>query len=82
MEEEENVVPSAIRPHYYRVGTPYELNKVLIEYGFDKDLFLGQAICYMFRAGKKDEQNEIEDLEKAEYYLSLKIKQLKAAVKP
>ena len=38
---------------------------------------LGQVIKYVARAGKKDKSKEIEDLEKAEFYLKRHIKNLK-----
>lgn len=38
---------------------------------------LGNTVKYVARAGKKDASKEIEDLEKAKWYLERKIKQLK-----
>lgn len=38
---------------------------------------LGQVIKYVARAGKKDKSKEIEDLEKAQFYLARHIKNLK-----
>lgn len=42
---------------------------------FDLDFFAGNVIKYVLRAGKKE--NEIEDLEKAKWYIERKISQLK-----
>ena len=41
------------------------------------DFAIGNAIKYLWRAGLKDSDNEIQDLEKAAWYIQDKIKQLK-----
>lgn len=41
------------------------------------DFSIGNAIKYLWRAGLKDSDNEIQDLEKAAWYIQDKIKQLK-----
>lgn len=38
---------------------------------------LGNAVKYIARAGKKDPSKELEDLQKAAWYLARRIKQLK-----
>ena len=38
---------------------------------------IGNAFKYLWRAGNKDKQTEIEDLEKAVWYIQDKISQLK-----
>lgn len=43
------------------------------------DFFLGNAIKYISRAGKKDPTKHIEDLEKAIWYINYEIKMLKEA---
>lgn len=43
------------------------------------DYHCGNAVKYVARAGKKDPSKEIEDLEKATWYLKRKIEKLKAA---
>lgn len=45
------------------------------------DFLLGQVCKYISRAGKKDPEKELEDLEKAEFYLKRKIEQLKEGTK-
>ena len=40
------------------------------------DFFLGQVCKYISRAGKKDPEKEIEDLQKARFYLNRKIELL------
>lgn len=41
------------------------------------DFFLGNAIKYISRAGKKDPSKHVEDLEKAIWYINYEIKLLK-----
>lgn len=40
------------------------------------DFCLGNAVKYIARAGKKDKDKEVEDLEKALWYINRRIKQL------
>ena len=51
----------------------------VIEYIEDKQLgfCLGNAIKYISRAGKKNKDKEIEDLEKAIWYINRRIMELK-----
>lgn len=51
----------------------------VIDFIEDKKLgfCLGNAVKYIARAGKKDPTKEVEDLEKARWYLERRIKQLK-----
>lgn len=65
---------SVNRPAHYTDG------KIeVIDYIEDKKLgfCLGNAIKYISRAGKKDPTKEIEDLQKAKWYIERRIKQLK-----
>lgn len=41
------------------------------------DFLLGQVVKYVSRAGKKDPAKELEDLEKARFYLDRKIETMK-----
>jgi hypothetical protein len=41
------------------------------------DFCLGNAVKYIARAGKKDPNKEIEDLEKAKWYIERRISELK-----
>lgn len=50
----------------------------VIEFIEDKK---GNAIKYICRAGKKDPQKEIEDLQKAIWYISREIKNIKRRTK-
>ena len=53
----------------------------VIEFIEDQGLgyHLGNAVKYICRAGRKDESKEVEDLEKARWYLDRRIELLKAA---
>ena len=60
--------------HYGKEGDPYETINVIE--AWDLDFCLGNAIKYISRAGKKDKSKEIEDLEKAIWYIQRRIHQL------
>lgn len=66
---------NAIRPGYYNPADPYEPRKVIRAWGFGWNL--GNALAYMARAGKKDPQKHIEDLEKAIQQLQFEVEDLK-----
>ena len=61
-------------PHYLSKGHPYECIKVMKAWGLDKDFYLGSALKYLCRAGKKDGNTLEQDLTKAIDYLQMKIK--------
>lgn len=62
-------------PQYYGGDTQYEAIKVIE--AWDLNFSLGSALKYICRAGKKDPKTEIQDLEKAKFYLELQIKKLR-----
>ena len=62
-------------PKHYGGNTPYETINVIEAWG--SDFHLGNAIKYISRAGKKDQKKEIQDLQKAIWYLKRKIEILK-----
>ena len=62
--------------HYGGADNTYEVIKVCEEWGLDKDAYLFNVVKYVARAGKKDPTKELEDLEKAAFYLDRKIKNL------
>ena len=72
MSEKQNVNNPS---HYGGANNPYETIKVIEAWGFDNDFNLGNAIKYISRSGKKG--NEIEDLEKAVWYINRRIKKLR-----
>lgn len=61
--------------HYGGVDNPYESIKVIENW--DLGFHLGNTVKYISRAGKKYPEKEIEDLEKALFYLSRRIENLK-----
>lgn len=61
-------------PAHYTDGGIETLDYILAK---RLDFLSGQVIKYVSRAGKKDPQKEIEDLEKARFYLDRKIERLK-----
>lgn len=62
--------------HYGGKHNPYEAIKVIE--AWQLDFCIGNAVKYISRAGKKDPSKEIEDLEKAAWYLQRAIDARKA----
>ena len=62
-------------PIHYGGDKPFEVIKVLEAWNLD--FHLGNVVKYVYRAGIKDVETEIEDLEKAKWYLQRKIELLK-----
>lgn len=63
--------------HYGGADNLYEVIKVLEAWGLDKDSYLFNVVKYVARAGKKDAAAELQDLEKAMYYLKRRIENKK-----
>jgi hypothetical protein len=65
-------------PTHYQFGknNDYEVIKVCEAWGLDKDAYIFNVVKYVARAGKKDQEKELEDLKKAAFYLDRKIKNL------
>ena len=61
--------------HYGGKKNPYEIIKVIEAWNLG--FRLGNVVKYIPRAGKKDPNTVIEDLEKASWYLKREIKALK-----
>lgn len=61
--------------HYGGESNVYEAIKVIEAWGLG--FRLGNTIKYIARAGKKDKDKEIQDLEKAKWYLDREIEKLK-----
>jgi hypothetical protein len=57
--------------HYGGKNNQYEAIKVINAWNYDKDFYLGNAVKYLSRAGKKDDT--IQDLKKAIWYIEQKI---------
>lgn len=60
--------------HYGGENNTYEAIKVIE--AWDLDFCLGNAVKYISRAGKKDASKELEDLNKAVWYLNRRIEQI------
>jgi len=66
---------SVNHPEYYGgEDNPYEAIKIILNCNLD--FCLGNSVKYILRAGKKNPEKEIEDLEKAKWYLQTKINEL------
>ena len=74
MIEEEKEKEAVNSPSHYSDG-----NIEVIDYIEDKNLgfCLGNAIKYISRAGKKDPNKTVEDLQKAVWYINRRIMELK-----
>ena len=62
-------------PSHYMKESGYEVIDVIDAWRLDFDL--GNAVKYIGRAGKKNPERVIEDLEKAVWYITHKINSLK-----
>ena len=60
--------------HYGGEDNVYEAIKVIDAWGLDNDFYLGNAVKYLSRAGKKDDT--VQDLKKAIWYIEKKIEKL------
>jgi len=61
--------------HYGGKDNPHEAIKVITSWGLGFNL--GNVVKYISRAGKKDPEKVIQDLEKARFYLDYEINLLK-----
>tara|TARA_E500000331_G_scaffold358184_1_gene423264 strand:- start:2989 stop:3291 length:303 start_codon:yes stop_codon:yes gene_type:complete len=66
---------SVNHPEHYLKNTGHEVIDVINAWKLNFEL--GNAIKYIARAGKKDPNKEIEDLEKAMCYIEMQIKSIK-----
>jgi len=64
---ETNSSDSVDHPNHYGGDTTYEVIKVIE--AWDLGFHIGNVVKYVARAGKKDPQKELEDLNKALWYL-------------
>jgi len=62
-------------PQHYGGDTTYETIKVIEAWNLD--FHLGNAVKYISRAGIKNPEKKIEDLQKAIWYINRKIQSLK-----
>lgn len=61
-------------PSYYNTGKIEVIDAI---YDWNLDFDLGNAVKYIARAGKKDSEKYIQDLQKAIWYIRHKIELLK-----
>lgn len=61
-------------PSYYNTGK-YEVIDVIDDWGLN--FAKGNAVKYIARAGRKNPETEIQDLEKASWYINHEIRRLK-----
>ena len=61
--------------HYGGAENVYEAIKVIE--AWELDFHLGNTVKYISRAGKKNQEKELEDLLKAKWYLDRKIENIK-----
>jgi len=66
-----------IRPAHYEAddNNPYEVIKIIQHYNLSFEI--GNCLKYSIRAGKKDPDKHVEDLEKAIQYLQFEIDKIK-----
>lgn len=69
-----NLAANIVRPNYYKAG---KFDVIGFCFEHDLDFATGNIIKYVTRAGKKDENKTLEDLEKAMEYLRRKIERAK-----
>lgn len=62
--------------HYGGADNPYEAIKVIE--AWDLGFCLGNTVKYISRAGKKETDKNVQDLEKAKWYLEREIEKLKS----
>lgn len=65
---------SNLNPGYYKAGSSLEVINIIREYNLS--FCLGNVIKYVCRAGNKDKEKQIEDLQKAVIYLQKEIEYL------
>jgi hypothetical protein len=65
--------------HYGGAENPYEAIKVIE--AWDLGFCLGNTVKYISRAGKKETDKTVQDLEKAKWYLEREIRKLKTPPK-
>lgn len=64
--------------HYHGADNPYEAIKVIE--AWDLNFRLGNTVKYISRAGRKDPNKTVEDLEKALWYLQREIERIKEKI--
>lgn len=65
-------------PAHY-VQNNYEVVDIAEAFGIDQDAYLFNVLKYILRAGKKEKDKFVQDLEKASWYLKRRITRLKSS---
>lgn len=68
--------------HYGGKDNVYEVIKVAEAWDFDKDAYLFNVLKYISRAGKKGSNSELQDLQKAIWYLNRRIERIEQQIDP
>lgn len=63
-----------VNPPHYQSNSGIEAIHVIEAFGLD--FCKGNSVKYLLRAGKKEGENEVDDLRKAEWYIKRRIAQL------
>lgn len=69
-----NEYNTMVRPPHYRFGK-YEPVKVIQDWGLS--FCLGNVIKYLARAGRKEGNTKLQDLEKEKQYIEFEIEEIK-----
>jgi len=75
MSEEKEMVN---HPDHYQFGKNNEYEAIKVIEAWELDFHLGNTVKYISRAGKKGTDKELQDLNKALWYLKRKIEQLES----
>lgn len=75
MKKKNDQTDMVAHPPHYNSGR-IEVIEAIEDWGLG--FHLGNTVKYVARAGKKDPKREVEDLEKARWYLSRKLELLRA----
>ena len=67
---------SVNHPNHYCEGRKYEPWDVIVDW--ELDYLTGSAVKYLSRAGRKDQNKEVEDLRKAVAYIEKRIEVLES----
>lgn len=67
-------------PDHYQFGKNNEYEAIKVIDAWDLGFSLGNAVKYISRAGKKNKEKEIEDLEKSIWYINHHIETLKKTI--
>lgn len=75
LNKQEQPTNSAIKPNHYKSKSGQDVIDVLEDFDVT-DFYLGSAVKYILRAGKKDPSKEVQDLQKAIEFINRKIQYL------